>query len=82
MALMIWPQYDFHFYRQDSTGWWSHKQGQQLTRYWDFSGHEIYNPLNADTYPYWVFGGFFCVPHSSNAQGFSAATIAGIGAPQ
>jgi hypothetical protein len=81
MALMIWPENDFHFYRQDANGWWSHKPGQQAAKTLDSSYHSIYNPEWADTYPYTQFGGIFCVPHSSNRQGFSAATIAGIGAP-
>jgi hypothetical protein len=57
---------DYHFWRQDSTGNWSHKPGDlEATRY-DGSGHLIVNPRTANrsvgefSYSHPCF--FMCVP--------------------
>jgi hypothetical protein len=52
VALVIWPNVDFHWYRQDKSGCWSHKPGGTAARNLDNSGHTIINPQNADRGPY------------------------------
>jgi hypothetical protein len=44
IALVIDPANDYHFYRQDSNGMWSHKPGGQLVTDKDAYGNPIYNP--------------------------------------
>ena len=43
VALVIGP-YDYHWYRQDRDGGWSHKQGLTEISYRDASGNFIYDP--------------------------------------
>lgn len=47
---IIYWQWDFHFYRQDIGGIWSHKPGQQRHRLTDIEpgGHQIVDPRTAD----------------------------------
>jgi hypothetical protein len=51
---------DFHWYRQDSDGFWSHKPGASPATNRDSSGELIRDPRTADTRPYTVFCGCFC----------------------
>ena len=74
VALVIWPNYDYHFYRRDSSGWWSHKPGSTPARNVDNSGQLISNPETADRGGYTVFAGYFCTC-SSSAQGQGHARI-------
>lgn len=53
---------DFHLYRQDRDGWWSHKEGGGAVTNLDESGNRIKDPETADRGKYTVFCGFFCVP--------------------
>jgi hypothetical protein len=59
---------DYHFYRQDSNGYWSHKPGSTDVTHIDATGRPIYNPqLASREYPdsglnYDNFCGFICVP--------------------
>jgi hypothetical protein len=55
VALVIWPNQDFHWYRQDSVGCWSHKPGSTAVRDVDNSGHRISDPKNCDRGPYTNF---------------------------
>ena len=48
VALFIYPGYDFHWYRQNSDGTWSHKVGGMEVTNLDFSGEVIYDPLESD----------------------------------
>jgi len=70
IALVVDPSEDYHFYRQDSDGMWSHKPGGMPVTNKDASGRLIYDPelanrnyngdgadLNYDT-----SCGFMCVP--------------------
>lgn len=61
---------DFHFYRQDYTGYWSHKLGFNSIRQTDASGNMIENPRTADrdhwndgSYNYSKWGGFYMVTY-------------------
>lgn len=55
VALVIWPNNDFHWYRQDKVGCWSHKPGSTAVRNVDNSGHQITDPKTCDRGPYTVF---------------------------
>jgi hypothetical protein len=59
IALVIWPGRDYHWYRLDNTGTWSHKPGQTPARNTDNSGRIISDPRNCDRGPYSVFCGFY-----------------------
>ncbi len=61
VALVIWPGHDYHWYRQDSNGRWSHKPDRGLATDRDSSGNVITDPETADRGPYTVFCGYFCV---------------------
>ena len=55
------PPTDFHCYRLDSGGYWSHKPGDQPAREVDESGARITDPRTADRGEYPVFLGFWWV---------------------
>jgi len=55
---------DFHWYRQDRDGTWSHKDGWRTPSNKDADGNMITDPRTAYTPRYPVFGGFFLVPRS------------------
>lgn len=58
--------WDYHWYRQDSDGYWSHKPGTtQLTRY-DNSGNLIIDPENCERGIYDLFLGFYSVTGWNN----------------
>lgn len=64
VALVIDPDpadSDFHWYRQDDNGWWSHKEGRRPARDTDDSGDRIEDPETADRGVYTVFCGWFCM---------------------
>ena len=56
---------DYHFYRQDSTGYFSHKPGRTEAINYDASGKKIINPATADRkYPNFNYNKpcfFFCL---------------------
>ncbi len=63
------PSKDYHYYRQDSNGWWSHKPGAELVQDKDASGFYISDPVTADRdyrnkggYNYDTFVGYICIP--------------------
>jgi hypothetical protein len=68
------PMRDYHWYRQDSDGMWSHKPGGTQATNLDQSGNPITNPETADrTHPFYPldytdFCGYFC-SCSSSSQG-------------
>jgi hypothetical protein len=59
------PDTDYHFYRQDSNGYWSHKPGRTDITNIDASNNKIINPDKANrTYPHYNYDsgcGFFCI---------------------
>ena len=55
VALVIWPNTDYHWYRQDDVGCWSHKPGSTAVRNVDNSGNRITDPKTADRGPYTIF---------------------------
>jgi hypothetical protein len=74
IALVIWPGQDYHWYRQDSNGLWSHKPGRTGARNVDQSGSLISNPELANRGPYTQFAGYFFTP-SDAVQGQGHANI-------
>ena len=61
VALVIYPYEDYHWYRQDSDGFWSHKLGANAVKRTDESGNLIIDPQTADRGPYTQFIGYFYV---------------------
>ncbi|HEX6508477.1 MAG TPA: hypothetical protein VF221_12670 [Chloroflexota bacterium] len=61
VALVIWPGEDFHWFRRDRDGRWSHKPGGGTATNLDFGGHIIADPRTANRGPYTVFCGCYCV---------------------
>jgi len=55
VALVIWPNTDYHWYRQDANGCWSHKPGGTAARNVDNGGHTITDPKTANRGPYTTF---------------------------
>jgi len=55
VALVVWPGNDFHWYRQDKVGCWSHKPGSTLVRNVDNAGTAISDPRTANRGPYTLF---------------------------
>ncbi len=70
VALVIDPGTDYHWYRQNSDGTWSHKPGGGCVRNHDYSNSLIYNPKFCDRRSdgglnYTTFCGFYQVNISS-----------------
>ena len=63
---------DYHFYRQDASGLWSHKNGGNIARNTDESGKLIHDPEKADRGRYSVFCGFYTVPNDSQFKRMSS----------
>lgn len=55
VALVIWPGRDYHWYRQDNVGCWSHKPGSTPVRNVDNAGQRIRDPRTCNRGPYSVF---------------------------
>ena len=57
---------DYHWYRQDADGLWSHKRGTTPVKRTDESGELIIDPMIADRDDYSTFVGFFAVKPWNN----------------
>jgi len=63
---------DYHFYRQDADGYWSHKPGATKVTRLDTSGRPIYDPFLAErdnkvsNLNYKHFCGYMCIPSDKN----------------
>ena len=72
IAVVVDPDQDYHFYRQDSDGYWSHKPGATKVTRLDTSGRLIYDPFlaardnKASNLNYEQFCGYMCVPSDTN----------------
>ncbi|HEX2966820.1 MAG TPA: hypothetical protein VHO84_13595 [Syntrophorhabdaceae bacterium] len=60
VALVVWPGEDYHWYRLDRNGKWSHKPGKHEVTNVDNSNQAIFNPEKADRGTYIDFCGYFC----------------------
>jgi hypothetical protein len=74
IALVVAPGQDYHWYRLDSNGRWTHKPGGTAATNLDNSGVTISNPETANRGMYTDFGGYFFTP-SDAAQGQGKAVI-------
>ena len=59
VALVIAPQIDYHWYREQIGGFWGHKPGSTEAKNTDNSGSLITNPETCDRGIYTVFSGYF-----------------------
>jgi hypothetical protein len=70
IALVVDEDEDYHFYRQDSNGYWSHKPGATDVTHMDATGRPIYDPqLASRLYPgsglhYDKFCSYLCAPRT------------------
>lgn len=62
----IFTSQDYHWYRQDADGYWSHKQGTTAVKRTDDSGMLITDPETCDRGSYTNFVGYFAVTPWSN----------------
>ena len=67
---------DYHWYRQDADGLWSHKRGITAVKRTDESGELIIDPMIADRDNYTTFVGYFAVKPWNNMYDSSAAVSA------
>jgi hypothetical protein len=63
VALVVAPDFDFHWYRKGRNGYWSHKPGGTAVTNQDNSGNLIPDPRTADRGPYTDFCTFMVVKH-------------------
>jgi hypothetical protein len=63
VALVIWPNFDFHWYRKGRNGQWTHKPGGTPVTNLDNSGQIITDPRTADRGGYTSFCTFMTVMH-------------------
>lgn len=68
ILLVIWPGEDYHFYRLDNNGYWSHKSGRTPARNVDDSNNLIRNPIFADRGPYTIIAGYLGVGPNVNIR--------------
>jgi hypothetical protein len=68
-GLAIDPKKQYHFYRQDSNGYWSHKDGGRPATNIDASNQLILDPAqsnrNYTKYNYTDWCGYYCVPNQN-----------------
>lgn len=74
IATVVDPTADFHYYRQDENGMWSHKPGAMPVTNKDSVGNPVYDPALAGRYyprekgdnshelNYTGFCGYYCIP--------------------
>ena len=69
-AMAVDPENEeFHFYRRDNNGFWSHKNGPTKANNTDYDGKQIRDPKKANRkskvskYNYSKFCNYYCIPH-------------------
>lgn len=73
IALVVDESDDYHFFRQDSNGYWSHKPGARSVTNVDAAGHKIWDPRmayldytnNEGKLNYDIFCSYMCVPRET-----------------
>ena len=76
IALVVDKGEDYHFYRQDPDGMWSHKDGSNKVKRYDALKKPIANPQLASRNYEWTgsdlnyedFCGFYCVPRTDDVE--------------
>jgi hypothetical protein len=88
IALVVDPGEDYHYYRQDADGLWSHTDGSNKVKRYDALKRPIFNPETAARDYRWQnsdlnyedFCGFYCVPRDAEVHlGRGGASSAGLG---
>jgi hypothetical protein len=74
IALVVDPDEDYHFYRQDNNGLWSHKDGWKLATNKDAKGKLIKSPETANRGYYNLFCGYYAVPNLDKLKNMSNIT--------
>ncbi|CAF0798981.1 unnamed protein product [Adineta steineri] len=59
VALLLWPNADYHWIRKDATGFWSHKPGAGAVTNKDNTGSLINNPSKSNLSPWKSFCGYY-----------------------
>jgi len=71
-ALVVDPGSDYHYYRLNDDGYWTHKPGYKPSTFYDASGNLITNPEKANRnygrLNYKDFCGYFCIPRKSTKK--------------
>jgi hypothetical protein len=72
-ALVVAPNRDYHYYRENDDGQWSHKPGYKPSSNFDSNNNRIINPRNASrdyggTLNYKDFCGYLCVPRDEQTK--------------
>jgi hypothetical protein len=71
-ALVVDPGSDYHYYRLNDEGYWTHKPGYKPSTKYDASGNMITDPEKANRnygkLNYKDFCGYFCVPRKSTKK--------------
>lgn len=65
VALLIWPNTNFHWIRMDENLYWSHKPGQTPVKNVDNRGQKITDPSKSDFSPWSQFCGYMVTVPSS-----------------
>ena len=66
---------DYHFYRQDNNGLWSHKNGSNKARNTDDSDNLIIDPKIANRGEYTIFCGYYIVPNKTELKHMSNKSL-------
>ncbi|MEW6347748.1 MAG: DUF4384 domain-containing protein [Thermodesulfobacteriota bacterium] len=67
-AVIVSPNYDYHWYRLDNANWWSHKSGFSRATDKDSKGRKIKDPKTCSR-PYRDFCGYYFVPTHIKVKG-------------
>ena len=75
-AVVVAPKYDYHYYRMNDDGQWTHKPGYKPSTHLDADNNIIVNPKYANRkyskrLNYKNFCTFTCLPRSSNKKSMS-----------
>ena len=75
-AVVVAPKYDYHYYRYNDEGQWTHKPGFKPTTNLDAANNIIIDPKSADRkynkkLNYTQFCGYTCVPRNPSAKNMS-----------
>ena len=72
-ALVVAPNRDYHYYRENDDGKWTHKPGYKPSTNYDSKNNFIFNPRKASrdyggTLNYKDFCGYLCVPRDEKKK--------------
>ena len=75
-AVVVAPKYDYHYYRYNDEGQWTHKPGYKPTTNLDAANNVITDPKKADRnynkkLNYTQFCGYTCIPRNPNSKNMS-----------